>query len=971
MEERRGVNAYGVPATGSVNAENSQLINKRPKLCENPEATKLFLEEEDRLSALPVSLLLHILSFLGTKDIAKTGVLSRRWQYLWTDLSEFDFRDYNLEIGRIRGFVNWVSKSLAICSGNYLKKFKVMFYYHDCFASSVNAWIQFVIQNKLKDVSLSLHSNNKDFYKLPPLMYSNSSFTNLSLERCIIAPPGTIEWKSLTSLSIAQAELSQTVMGVILSGCPVLRTLRLTYCWGSRFFDINTRSLTVLVIDNWIDNSAMPLLAICAPYIRDLLLTGDFTRTKCPNFRLIGSSSLVRAYLGFFGNLSPSSYREASVDNVTNYVRALLGNLKDVEELVLSARCGESFSGIPCLLESSPDLETLSIHWRSHEPHKGHAAFALNCDLLKLKTVRFTNFGGPYAAGDAILKLVQLLLKRAKILEQMVIGVNERTRSSSSTRNSSDYLKIAETVLSYPRSSPKAMVQLSFNTLYFSLETFESIFFPSTSHERFHRPALQLQSLYTPDFTNLFSGKKPNDIVLSLDDGQAIHDVFSRRSFVLRIKKKDKPGILKPYLQHVHTVPDDIEQRRKELKIHHHSNGKWKSVLFKSPCQLRLTVLSRYIEETKILSMAYAMLEGRNTTEQWIAFSHSSFPRFFFPLLLMFVSFAVTLPLPLLHRPAEPTAATSLFFSSFSLNLSSSVPAVPWPGNRRNGRVTQRLRKSAMLMPNIISQDCSSLIVAIIHNLCSSIVACLILVYHLHLRDCFPYHKETDKRRGLNNKERSSPARPDTRDRRLQGKNGSRNLTAKDIDAKPSSDKLDANTLLFLRILSFLDTKDVVRTNLLSRKFRYLWSEALELNFSHRNQEYEESRRFALWISSTALSVCNATDFKKFTLKFHYRRFKLDFYVLPQEMFFDSSLTNLSLRGCIINPVRFVEWKFLTSLSIAQMKSTKSVMNYITLGCPGLKYLELIECSGSASLVFCGPLKQLVLRNWSLSGAGD
>ncbi|EYU24583.1 hypothetical protein MIMGU_mgv11b019013mg [Erythranthe guttata] len=80
--------------------------------------------------------------------------------------------------------------------------------------------------------------------------------------------------------------------------------------------------------------------------------------------------------------------------------------------------------------------------------------------------------------------------------------------------------------------------------------------------------------------TNLFSGRKPNDILLSLDDNQSIQEVFLgariswvnqierdhrnqvvSRNFVMRIKKRDKRRVLKPYLQHIHTVSDDIEQR--------------------------------------------------------------------------------------------------------------------------------------------------------------------------------------------------------------------------------------------------------------------------------------------------------------------------------------------------------------------------------------------------------------------------
>ncbi|KAL0383714.1 UNVERIFIED_CONTAM: hypothetical protein Scaly_0658700 [Sesamum calycinum] len=56
--------------------------------------------------------------------------------------------------------------------------------------------------------------------------------------------------------------------------------------------------------------------------------------------------------------------------------------------------------------------------------------------------------------------------------------------------------------------------------------------------------------------------------------------------------------------------------------------------------------------------------------------------------------------------------------------------------------------------------------------------------------------KDTDRRRGPNNKEKNRPVRPDTKDRKLQEKNGGKNLKAKEIDAKPSSDNLSTNPVV-------------------------------------------------------------------------------------------------------------------------------------------------------------------------------
>ncbi|KAG8390771.1 hypothetical protein BUALT_Bualt01G0118100 [Buddleja alternifolia] len=123
-----------------------------------------------------------------------------------------------------------------------------------------------------------------------------------------------------------------------------------------------------------------------------------------------------------------------------------------------------SLSLVLRLLGSFPDLETLVIE-RTYLPYPAgvgrgsYASYLLKCDLLHLKSVDIKNFEESDIAGEPILKLVQLLLDKAMVLEKMVIKVND-LRGLSSTHNSSDYIKITRTLLSYPRSSLKAVVVL-------------------------------------------------------------------------------------------------------------------------------------------------------------------------------------------------------------------------------------------------------------------------------------------------------------------------------------------------------------------------------------------------------------------------------------------------------------------------------------------------------------------------------
>ncbi|KAK6803698.1 hypothetical protein RDI58_001482 [Solanum bulbocastanum] len=53
---------------------------------------------DDRLSDLPDSILLQILSLLPTKEAFTTCILSKSWQYLWTSLDSELFHSGSMHI---------------------------------------------------------------------------------------------------------------------------------------------------------------------------------------------------------------------------------------------------------------------------------------------------------------------------------------------------------------------------------------------------------------------------------------------------------------------------------------------------------------------------------------------------------------------------------------------------------------------------------------------------------------------------------------------------------------------------------------------------------------------------------------------------------------------------------------------------------------------------------------------------------
>ncbi|KAL7240389.1 hypothetical protein ACSBR2_006106 [Camellia fascicularis] len=264
----------------------------------------------DRISMLPDSLLIHILSFLPIiEDTIKTHVLSKRWQYLWTSppslLYCFSFSGEDVDYWeRIAQFVAFVDKTLVLYNYSKLKKFVVEFKYDSHFASNVNLWTRFATRNVAEELQLQFYTaaeglKEEDRFMLPQLLFTNSSFTELSFCFCEIAK----------KLSIGYVELSDDVIQKILQGSPVLEILELYYFYGFIRLHVNQPKLKKLILrrfwhsrlwdpiedeEGGIGNEDDFMIQISAPHLQSLEIAGSFWIMYC---LLANVSSLVDATL--------------------------------------------------------------------------------------------------------------------------------------------------------------------------------------------------------------------------------------------------------------------------------------------------------------------------------------------------------------------------------------------------------------------------------------------------------------------------------------------------------------------------------------------------------------------------------------------------------------------------------------------------------------------------------------------------
>jgi hypothetical protein len=178
---------------------------------------------------LPEELVSNILSRLSTKEAIKTSILSKRWRFLWTTISNLDFSD-DREVNRT--FYdqdgNFVDKSKR--NAVYLKNFKryvnsVMLRLHpttsiDKFSISlekysdvlhIEKWISSVVERNVKDLTLSLETCHNNPIDVPLDLFDSKLLESLRLDHGLhlkIPQRGFVSFPNLKFLSLEYVSIS-------------------------------------------------------------------------------------------------------------------------------------------------------------------------------------------------------------------------------------------------------------------------------------------------------------------------------------------------------------------------------------------------------------------------------------------------------------------------------------------------------------------------------------------------------------------------------------------------------------------------------------------------------------------------------------------------------------------------------------------------------------------------------------------
>ncbi|KAI3768951.1 hypothetical protein L6452_00047 [Arctium lappa] len=444
----------------------------------------------DVISNLPDCILHHILSFMPTKEVVKTSILSTRWKNLWASVPNIDFDDALLYASEVDGrhppevtsFVNFVERVLRLRDASNIEKFRLSC--RVCFnASQIHSWIYDAIMHNVQELDLCLLAEDPSV--IPRSMFDSKSLVSLKIEmNCVVELPSRISFPRLKILHLSLVTLSNDdSTEKLFSGCPVLEELVLLDCeWMNlKNIAISSSTLKSLSIDDLpyfgpLDDPSGCKIKIDAANLTFLKYIGYLSN----EIFLDDVSSLVKAFIHI---PNPKERQKEVVCRTVEmlkglrYVESLRVSNSTLESLICADNWLDHFPVFPNmrnlvltmeiqnhtvgvlmdLLNLCPNLQSIRLSeglercMRLGENHLIWSTIPV-CMSNCLKTVTFKNF----RANDSEICFVKCVLKYARVLERMEIRC-----CKSQLRDLKKQRELRKELETIARSSAACVVKLS------------------------------------------------------------------------------------------------------------------------------------------------------------------------------------------------------------------------------------------------------------------------------------------------------------------------------------------------------------------------------------------------------------------------------------------------------------------------------------------------------------------------------
>ncbi|KAJ0046229.1 hypothetical protein Pint_04897 [Pistacia integerrima] len=392
---------------------------------------------KDIISKLPDSILIHILSFLPIKDVLRTSVLSTRWKYLWTSISNiyFDETSNNFPSGMRASIRDSVNKVFLLHDPSSIQKFRLRSR-RSVSRSRLNSWVSTAISHKVEE--LDLHLPVSPSFKLPDTLFTSDTLSILKLNMEIVFKvPRFTRFSNLRTLSLRKVKFHGNQYAEhLFSACLVLQELVLYKCV---LVDTTRITISIPTLRKLEIRRPLPLdyqlYGCCVTVCAENLISLSCKRCAVVELVLSNLSSMKDAYI----DEECSGYQD---NEFTRRVIEVLGGMHNVQSLRLSydtlqclAREKNLQASLPMFhnlihlkvikkmydytneevlmsfLEKSPNVKTLEL------PEVWVKNIFPQCLKSCIKTVSIAHFEGWYRE----VLFLKHLLRNSNVLERLTV----------------------------------------------------------------------------------------------------------------------------------------------------------------------------------------------------------------------------------------------------------------------------------------------------------------------------------------------------------------------------------------------------------------------------------------------------------------------------------------------------------------------------------------------------------------------
>ncbi|CAA7059618.1 unnamed protein product [Microthlaspi erraticum] len=386
----------------------------------------------DKINGLSDDLLIKTLSFVPTKVVVSTSILSKRWDFLWMWVPKLEYDDYNdnavanhsvSSCVRYRDFIN---KNLPLHKASIIDSLRFTLYFNFDLRTS-NYGLEFAVSRCLRELSISSYilSVEPDVI-LPSSLYTCKSLVTLKLEgdNILVDAPGTVCLPSLKTLQVRRVTyMNEDSLRLLLSSCHLLEDLFI-----ERHKDDNVKALAVTVPS--LQRLFLEIDGLCSSDHRYVIATPSLKYFKVEDWRdgvsylikdmpkleeadvfndFLGSNKYVKrlSLKLIYNNEEETMYRDGIV-----FAR--------LEHLKLTIRKENWSELLVRLLNDSPKLRILDLSVFNYNS-KGYERINWSkelssvptCLLKSLETVEFKGYKGRAAERD----FLRFISKNARCLK--------------------------------------------------------------------------------------------------------------------------------------------------------------------------------------------------------------------------------------------------------------------------------------------------------------------------------------------------------------------------------------------------------------------------------------------------------------------------------------------------------------------------------------------------------------------------